>query len=83
MPTATIVHAWQDAQAAHIAIAVDEPGQGLTEYLAAVPLAELTGKTTAQTRTILVAAARAVRDNDPIILARSRQSLAITGTAPL
>ena len=63
MATGTIIRAWQDQTTAHLAVLVDEGGsQGKVEYVGSVPLADLAGLANAQIKAALVAAVKAVRD---------------------
>lgn len=75
MASATIVKTWKDSANAHIAIRVQETG-GAVEYIATASLSELAGKTTAQQKAVLVAAAKAVRDAQ----INPETDMSITGT---
>jgi len=87
--TGEIVTAWEDATTAYLVLRVDE-GERLTdedgteqpvyvEYIGSVPLAEVTGKTTAQKRSALIAATKEVRRQALAV----RQPLAYSGTVNL
>ena len=81
MPSAEIVASWQDATHAHVAVVVDEgPARGRGEYLAAVPVADMAGKSAAQRKALLTAAAKTARDAQ---LAASKSDLGIGGTVTL
>ena len=63
MAVGTIIRAWQDQTAAHLAVLVDEGGsQGKVEYVGSVPLTDLAGLSNVQIKAVLVAAVKAVRD---------------------
>jgi nucleotide-binding universal stress UspA family protein len=63
MPSAEIVSSWQDSTRAYVAVVVDEAGpRGRVEYLASVPIEHLAGKSAAQRKALLAAAAKAARD---------------------
>ena len=81
MPSAEIVASWQDAASAHVAVAVDEgPARGRVEYVASLPIAELSGKSVAQRKALLAAAAKVVRDAQ---LAPAVSDLGISGTVTI
>ncbi len=61
MATATIVKAWKDSDRAYLAIRVAETG-GNVEYIGSIPLVDLDGLTIDEQQTLLVEAAKAVRD---------------------
>jgi hypothetical protein len=76
MPNATIVKAWRDSENAYLAVRVAESDGRNVEYIASLPVGELSGKTAAQQKSALTAAAKAVRD----AALTGPQDLPITGT---
>jgi hypothetical protein len=84
---ATIVSAWEDDEAAHIAISVDEGERDplgkpiLREYIGVVPVTpEWAGLTAQQKRITLIAAASAARDESRnATRQRGRKALAYSG----
>ncbi|MBM4419378.1 MAG: hypothetical protein FJ033_13875 [Chloroflexi bacterium] len=84
---ATIVRSWVEGDRACIAFrvrgdstAIDGAALDL-EYLASLPLADLTGKSAAQKRALLAGAARATRET--LRAAAANGDLGITGTLSL
>ena len=81
MPNAQIVASWQDAEHAHLAVAVDEgAGGSRVEYVGSVPIADLAGKSASQRKALLVAAVKATRDAQ---IAPPPTDLGIGGTVTL
>ena len=71
--TATIVRVWKDANNAYMAVSVTNDstfgGKSFTvEYIGSVPLSAIQGMTTAQIKTALTTAVKAVRDASQAII---------------
>jgi hypothetical protein len=83
MATATIVRAWRDDTNAYAAASVnDGPPRGTVEYVAQTPLVDAQGvaKTSAQLKADLVAALKALRDQQ---LAGPAALAGVTGTVTI
>ncbi len=88
MPAANIVKAWRQGEQAHMAVSVTETQliNGVAtpvnvEYVGSVVASELEGKTAAQQKALLVAAAKAQRDST--LAGTAAAALAITGSVTI